>query len=494
MHQGSSNTILIVDDNLGARRSIEALLAHEPYRILLAETGVEAIAMARKHAPDLILLDVMMPEMSGFEVCQRIREDRNLSEIPIILITALDDDESMIQGIDAGADDFLPKPISRIELRSRVRGILRLNRFRKLCDERQKFEFVVTQSQFGYIVLDGDFRISFANPSARKFLNLKDTSPEGPRSFFDIAKDRYSFQPKNVPEIVSDPANPRRRDPFILVQSRSAAQGAKWIRASIQELGHDSRDQLLIKLEDITENIVSFQEKHTFSRMISHKLLTPLNALKAADQIMGDLDLGPEAKASVDQVLELQKRGIDRLEYDIQSILSFLESTSSTSTVASSTTVAETLSRLMQVAKNSDIHCHAECSGEVDERARIGISIHSFEACVREFIENTIKFKSKASPRIECRITSTGDPAHLSYLFSNNSNPFTEEELSNAWKPYWQADRYFTGEIQGMGLGLSLIATHVWTAGGACAIANRENEDGVQLALSFPLIAREQLA
>jgi putative two-component system response regulator len=78
--------------------------------------------------PDLILLDVMMPGMDGFEVCRRLRADSVLGEVPILMITALDDRSSRLQGIQAGADDFITKPIDSVELLARVQGITRLNR------------------------------------------------------------------------------------------------------------------------------------------------------------------------------------------------------------------------------------------------------------------------------------------------------------------------------------------------------------------------------
>ena len=116
MSSPASNTILIVDDNLGARRSIEALLAHEDYRLLLAASGLEALEIIATEQPDLILLDVMMPGMNGFEVCETIRAHPALAEVPILMLTALDDEESTIRGIEAGADDFLSKPIAPADL------------------------------------------------------------------------------------------------------------------------------------------------------------------------------------------------------------------------------------------------------------------------------------------------------------------------------------------------------------------------------------------
>ena len=488
MQHQSSNTILIVDDNVGARRSIEALLANGRYHLLLASSGLEALEMAQAHHPDLILLDVMMPGMNGFEVCQAIREDPRLSEIPIIMITALDDDESMIRGIDVGADDFLSKPINKIELRSRVRGILRLNRYRKLCDERQKFAWVVENSNHGYVVLDQALNIRFANPKAQEILRLENSQTRQ-INFFDQVRQHYAVKPSKsaAGDGESEPIA-SLDEPFLLVRAQTENSELHWIRATALELGTPSRDQSLIRLEDITQSMLSFQEKHTFARMISHKLLTPLNALKAADQLMSKCRADAERDPHIAQVFDLQKKGLSRLEYDIHSILKFLESTSHPRQEPPATRIREIARHLEEINHDMGVSLRVSMGSDIPSPAEIGISIYNFEACAREIIENAIKFHSSGSPVLECSITLLDDSRSVRFDFLNNATPLSEKELKNAWKPYWQADSYFTGEIKGMGLGLSLIATNVWTAGGTCRIANRKDVQGVSVQLVFPLV------
>lgn len=130
--------ILIVDDQADARDMLEALLFREGYVLAFAKSGPEALDQVQKFAPDAILLDVMMPGMDGFEVCRRLRADPVQGEVPVILVTALDDHDSRLRGIEAGADDFVSKPIDRVELRTRVRTITRLNRYRRLLWERSR--------------------------------------------------------------------------------------------------------------------------------------------------------------------------------------------------------------------------------------------------------------------------------------------------------------------------------------------------------------------
>jgi signal transduction histidine kinase len=135
----SNHSILIVDDDAIVRKSLGALLKKQDSLLFFAENGPEALSMATELLPDVILLDVMMPGMNGFEVCRRLRANPTLAEVPIVMITALEDHQSRLLGLDAGADDFLGKPINHIELLTRVKTILRLNRYRKLMEERIRF-------------------------------------------------------------------------------------------------------------------------------------------------------------------------------------------------------------------------------------------------------------------------------------------------------------------------------------------------------------------
>ncbi len=124
-------TILIVDDNLLQLKYISTLLATQGYDLAFARDGLSALEQAAELLPDLILLDVMMPGMDGFEVCQALRKDPVLAETPVIMVTALDDRKSRLQGIEAGADDFIVKPFDHLELRARIRTLTRLNRQRQ---------------------------------------------------------------------------------------------------------------------------------------------------------------------------------------------------------------------------------------------------------------------------------------------------------------------------------------------------------------------------
>ncbi|HEX9922427.1 MAG TPA: adenylate/guanylate cyclase domain-containing protein [Anaerolineae bacterium] len=120
-----NSKILIVDDELAGRETLVDLLDGQSYNLVFANNGAEALEKVAKLRPDLVLLDVMMPGMDGFEICHQIKAEKAWQHIPIILITALDGKKDLVRGLDAGADDFLSKPVHGMELRARVRSMLR---------------------------------------------------------------------------------------------------------------------------------------------------------------------------------------------------------------------------------------------------------------------------------------------------------------------------------------------------------------------------------
>lgn len=123
-----SNTILVVDDEPHGFDVIEAHLYREGYVLIYVSSGIEALNRLDSIEPDVILLDVMMPQMDGIEVCRKIKSDQYWKHIPIIMVTALSSKEDLARSLDAGADDFVTKPVSGVELRARVRSMLRIKR------------------------------------------------------------------------------------------------------------------------------------------------------------------------------------------------------------------------------------------------------------------------------------------------------------------------------------------------------------------------------
>lgn len=169
--------VLIVDDEKLNVLTFESFLSGDGYEIHFAEDGIRALELTRTLSPDVILLDVMMPGMDGYTVCRQLRADPALGRVPIIMVTALHDSASRLEGLRAGADDFVTKPCSRDEMRARVRTIVSLNRFRAIAEEKARFERLYEVAPIGIVITDASGAVVAANPRAEKLLKLSEPTP-----------------------------------------------------------------------------------------------------------------------------------------------------------------------------------------------------------------------------------------------------------------------------------------------------------------------------
>jgi PAS domain S-box-containing protein len=174
--------VLIVEDERTDRELLEVMLGAEGFVLLAATSGEEALAMTLQERPDIILLDIMMPGMDGFQVVSKLKSNLDTTNIPVIIVTALDDRSARLQGLNAGAEDFLTKPVDRVELKVRVRNLLRLkmysdyhrkhsqvlegevsSRTAQLIESEERYRQIVESTSDGIVKVDISARIVFAN-------------------------------------------------------------------------------------------------------------------------------------------------------------------------------------------------------------------------------------------------------------------------------------------------------------------------------------------
>ncbi len=171
-----SATILIVDDDFTVCKFFEVFLESEGYQSIIANSGKNALELVKSRNVDLILLDVMMPEMDGFEVCTRLQENPDTKRIPIIFVTAIDDNQSFIKGFKLGAIDYLNKPINSIELKVKIRNYLTLSRNEaRLRESEMRYKSIVEDQTELIIRFLPDGTLSFINNAFCNYFNMTDS-------------------------------------------------------------------------------------------------------------------------------------------------------------------------------------------------------------------------------------------------------------------------------------------------------------------------------
>jgi PAS domain S-box-containing protein len=164
--------ILLADDNTDMRKYIERLLVEHHYEVEPVSDGLTALRAARDHRPDLVLTDVMMPGLDGFELLREMRADPATATIPVVMLSARAGEEARVEGMEAGADDYLIKPFSARELLARVQAHLEIARNRREAEKAiqyrsAQFETLLNQAPLGVYLVDADLRIREVNPTAR---------------------------------------------------------------------------------------------------------------------------------------------------------------------------------------------------------------------------------------------------------------------------------------------------------------------------------------
>ncbi len=483
--------ILIVDDQALMRNHMHRLLADEGYELEFAEDGRKALDKIESFRPDLILLDVRMPVMDGFEVCRRVRENPATAEIPIIMITAFDDRHARMEGIQAGADDFIPKPYDSLELRARVRTITRLNRFRRLMDEKAKFQLVAELSENGYLLINDSDQVVFANHQARLYLNLPvemDTPID--QTFTELVQGRY--QRESAQSWDPWPGWNENKEARYLVRPETVHAPALWLQVdTLDHLLSGSQMVWVVSLRDVTNQMTVRQDMWKFQRAIHHKMRTPLIGMYSGIQFLANY-VSELSAEDVQALLATALEHGERLRGAVEDVLRYLD-TPNFAHVGNQITLRMVAEAAREMGEALELKsCTVELDEAIAEEALV-LSQESMEVILWELLENAKKFHPDHSPDVLVNLEAAAEKGSAAVLILDNGTSLTPEQLQHIWQPYYQSEKSFTGEIEGMGLGLPTVASVLWGVGGKCQLLNRPDGPGVEAQLIIPFISQNDL-
>lgn len=482
---GYQPIILVADDEPVGRHLLTALLDGQGYTLVTAADGLETLEKAHAITPDLVLLDVVMPGLNGFEVCQQLRADPALAEVPIVLVTGLNDPESRVRGIEIGADAYVNKPVNYSELQAHVRSITRVNRFGRLRHARARFQWMAEQSPDGYIALDAAGRMAYANPQARRYLAAQPdaTDLEG-ELFLAVAAQSYRCEPEAAWADWPDLDKFTTRRTRYLVRPESSTVPVMWLAVTVMDESPVADGTRLLCLHDVTQQVTTWRDMRTFHTVISHKLVTPLSNLVGClemavyDPALSRADLldlvgtahasGEELHAVVDEILRYLKGDV---LMQIGGHFPLRQFPDLAARVAAEYGVLLSSLRLE--------------SALLDKAT--GLSEQSLEWILWELLDNARKFHPKHEPHVEMSV-SPAQPGWACITFCDDGVSLGAEQIAQVWAPYYQGEKIFTGETPGIGLGLPTIASLIWHVGGTCRLSNRTQGPGVVVELKVPLV------
>ena len=479
MAESTQALLLIIDDDRASRRLLSQLLSPDKYRLEFAEDGASGLAQARQLSPDLILLDVVMPGMDGFEVCRHLRQDAHLSEVPVLMLTALEDHASRLTGLEAGADDFLSKPFHAAELRARVRTVVRLNRYRRIRTARDRFAWVVENVEHAYLIVNQNGRLIYANSTARSILGLRVDHP-GDRDIMESIQRQFRLQP---PELWSCWPNLPEDQPLHLLRPESENAAAAWLEVRVlsQRLGQDQ--EILLQFRDVSAQLSSARSVWSFESLICHKLRTPMTKITWGLSFIAN----KAERLSVPKIKEfaaMSQGGVDQLKGELEAVLSYLSAPSALPNDGGFpiSQLEDSLSEIVAQLEMSPIFPQLR---EPLPRT-LPIARRALEIVLWELLQNSKKFHPQQQPRV--MVTLQCQAGNVLLQMIDDGTSLSPEQLSRAFTPYYQGERTFTGQKPGLGLGLSMVRSLLCEIGGACALRNRQDREGVVVELLFPSV------
>lgn len=440
--------IVVVDDDPVARVLAEACLDHRGMEVVACESAHEARDAIDARIPDVVVSDVMMPGISGLDLCVMLRSDPRTQDIPLLLLTASGDREARIRALELGADDLLAKPFDGEELAARVHSLIRLSRMRAAVAGDRQLDATLGTFSEGVVVVDPDGSIVRANAAGAELLGL------GP----DVLG-------RDLDEILAARSRLGEHEPIrpgTTLRALTVNGHEILLRVTVTSLVvTDGAVRRVVTLHDVTDEQRGQDLGDLVLSLVTHKLLTPLTGIRGAAELLMRGD-GPAPR----QVVELLERNAHRLHTTVERILDV----AAAALQDGSLTLSADADIAAMVGEGALHEVRDEILGRahVDLPEAVEVSRTAFVTAMRELVDNAIAVTTPGG--VEVRISPHDDLVSLEVIDDGPGLP--PGAAQKIFVPFFQGDR--TGQSNGMGLGLTLVRSAVTSAGGTVRATSSE--------------------
>lgn len=500
-----SAKILLVDDDPYNLVTLESMLRPEGYTLFLAEDGEQGVQKAREIEPDVVVLDVMMPRMNGFEACRRIRNDPVIGRVPVLLLTALDDPESRLEGLRGGADDFITKPCNRDELRARVRTVVALNRYRAIAEQRERFQRLFALAPDPILLIDAATRIVGANRRAEEVFAASGGAAGRDLPALFRAEDVGALRRLLDAAVAGAEPAPETLRAALAEASPGAAPAERIFVARVTIVPDQGERLLMVVLSDVTDVVAArlaleelnrdldrqvhertrqLQEANSlllsYANFVSHDLRAPLSVVVGCLSVLtGDERLPPETARWIDRAYH----GAVNLSELITNILQLAHDEHAGTSADQTVEPGPVMERLVE--RLSGLQREPAPRFVIGPLPTLQVSAFVLERIFYNLVGNAIKYSAdRPEPLIEIGAVPSSTPGAAVLFVRDNGVGFGPEERDRLFRAF---SRLSSAESrEGLGLGLSLVARLVQSHRGRIWAEGRPGE-GATFFVELPL-------
>ncbi|MGB6603462.1 MAG: ATP-binding protein [Steroidobacteraceae bacterium] len=487
--------IVLADDNADMRAYLRELLMPH-YVIELATDGEEALAAARRERPDLILSDIMMPRLDGLGLLTAIRADQDLHSVPVVLLSARAGEEARIDGLDAGADDYVIKPFSARELLARVGALLELEKMRRRTEDAsrrrtEQFQTLLNAAPLGVCLVDADFRIREVNPPALAVIG--DIPDLIGRDFDEVIHILW-------PQVYADELVGRFRDtletgePYAMPErmeqrrDRGVIEYYEWWINRIPL--PDGRYGVVCYFRDSAEHALARarleaadRQKDEFLAMLAHELRNPLAPIRNASELLAR-SATPDARMQVAAILRRQVIHLTRLVDDLLDVSRITQG--KIDLKRRPVQLAKIIEQAVETVEPLLKEKQHKVSIVSDRRS---LWVHADPTRLLQCVVNVLTNASKyTQPRGDIRIESHNENAQAVLSVADNGVGIAPDLLPHVFDLFVQSDRTLDRAEGGLGIGLSVVKKLLEMHGGSVTATSAGLGCGAVFEIRVPLI------